>query len=219
MTERNPDREESRDPLDEEAIWAEIVASYGEEPADDPDRPESESERGVEDLDLDKAIDLEKDSEPAKGGLDQVDRELDRLDRDLDQLDKDLDQVDKGLGKSVLRPDDGSLSFTVYAAGTGPRDWDAAEPSDDDLDESDDGHFVPPDPPLPKADTTAKFAWLAVLGGPLLLVLMTVLQQELTWWAGLLGIGGFIGGFATLVIRMRPGGDEDDELPGGGAVV
>ncbi|WP_419994230.1 hypothetical protein [Streptomyces boninensis] len=196
MTERNPDREESRDPLDEEAIWAEIVASYDQDTADAPDI----ESRKIENLDLDKGIDPDK----ATG-----------LDKDA----ADDDPLDKGLGKSVLRPADGSNSFTVYAAGTGPRDWEAPEASDDDLGEHDEGHFVPPDPPLPKADTTAKFAWLAVLGGPLLLVLMTILQQEFTWWAGLLGIGGFLGGFATLVMRMRPGGDEDDDLPGGGAVV
>jgi hypothetical protein len=118
------------------------------------------------------------------------------------------------------QPQDGTRSFTVYAAGTGPRDWDAPEPSDDDLDETDDGHFVPPEPPpLPKGDTTAKFAWLAVLGGPALMLIMVIFRQPMTWWSTLIGVGGFLGGFATLIARMRPGGDEDDDLPGGGAVV
>lgn len=36
MTERDPDRGEGHDPIDEEAAWAEIVAGYGEEPADPP---------------------------------------------------------------------------------------------------------------------------------------------------------------------------------------
>ena len=40
----------------------------------------------------------------------------------------------------------------------------------------------------------------------------------MTWWLATLGIGGFLGGFATLVTRM--GTDEDDEGdPGRGAVV
>jgi hypothetical protein len=40
----------------------------------------------------------------------------------------------------------------------------------------------------------------------------------MTWWLTTLGIGGFLGGFATLVMRMK--GDEDDEQdPGRGAVV
>jgi hypothetical protein len=43
-------------------------------------------------------------------------------------------------------------------------------------------------------------------------------QLDLTWWAILLGVGGFLGGFSTLVARMRTG-EDDDDLPGGGAVV
>ncbi|NLU74533.1 hypothetical protein HCC61_17920 [Streptomyces sp. HNM0575] len=115
-------------------------------------------------------------------------------------------------------------SFTVYSAGSGPRDW-SLPSADDEPDgageEDDEGHFVPPEPPpLPQPDTTAKFAWLAVLGGPLLLIFMVVFQQELTWWIATLGVGGFLGGFATLVARMRDGRDEDDwDDPGRGAVV
>src|SRR5690606_13790045 len=36
VTERDPERGEGRDPIDEEAAWAEIVAAYGEEPEDPP---------------------------------------------------------------------------------------------------------------------------------------------------------------------------------------
>lgn len=106
-------------------------------------------------------------------------------------------------------------SFTVYAAGTGPRDY-----RPDDGDEDDEGHFVPPEPPpLPEADPTTKFAWLAALGGPLLLFACMVTQTTMTWWLYTLGIGGFLGGFATLVARMRDDGDEDEDDPGRGAVV
>ncbi|MCL7423681.1 hypothetical protein ACFVP3_21905 [Streptomyces sp. NPDC057806] len=115
-----------------------------------------------------------------------------------------------------VRPLGGSVAF---APGVGPRDYSAPEPTDGDFDEDDEGHFVPPEPPeLPAADTTAKFAWLAVLGGPILLLLAVLLGWEMTWWLTTLGIGGFLGGFATLVMRMRTG-DEDDDDPGRGAVV
>ncbi|MFE3065500.1 hypothetical protein ACFXG6_23090, partial [Streptomyces roseus] len=97
--------------------------------------------------------------------------------------------------------------------GAAPRDHTPAEP-----DEKDEGHFVPPEPELPQADTTAKFAWLAVVGGPVLLLVAVLLQWEMTWWLTALGIGGFLGGFATLVARMSQGDDEDDD-PGRGAVV
>ena len=114
------------------------------------------------------------------------------------------------------KPLGGSVSF---APGVGPRDYTAAEPSEDDFDEDDEGHFVPPEPPpLPTADTTAKFAWLGVIGGPILLLLAVLLSWDMTWWLATLGIGGFLGGFATLVMRMRTD-DEDDGDPGRGAVV
>lgn len=115
------------------------------------------------------------------------------------------------------KPLGGSVSFAPGVGG--PRDYSVAEPSENDLDETDEGHFVPPEPPpLPDADVTSKFAWLGVLGGPLLLLLAILLGWEMTWWLTTLCIGGFLGGFATLVMRMRTD-DEDDDDPGRGAVV
>jgi hypothetical protein len=119
-------------------------------------------------------------------------------------------------GDKTGKPLGGSVSF---APGVGPRDYRAPEPSDDDLGEDDDGHFVPPEPPpLPEADATAKFAWMGVLGGPVLLLLAVLLGWNMTWWLTTLSIGGFLGGSATLVMRMRTD-DEDDDDPGRGAVV
>ncbi|MFE2459069.1 hypothetical protein [Streptomyces sp. NPDC059402] len=110
-------------------------------------------------------------------------------------------------------------SSVAFAPGVGPRDHTPAEPSDDDFDADDEGHFVPPEPPpLPEADPTTKFAWLGVIGGPVLLLLAVLLGWDMTWWLTTLSIGGFLGGFATLVVRMRTG-DEDDDDPGRGAVV
>ena len=78
---------------------------------------------------------------------------------------------------------------------------------------------MPPEPPpLPEADVTAKFAWLGVLGGPVLLLLAVAARLGDDLVADHLGIGGFLGGFATLVMRMN-GDDEDDDDPGRGAVV
>jgi hypothetical protein len=130
---------------------------------------------------------------------------------------------DGGAGRPV-RPLGSSVSFAPGVLsgggpGSGPRDHTPPEPSEDDYDEDDEGHFVPPEPPpLPSADTTAKFAWLAVIGGPVLLLLAVVLGWDMTWWLTTLGIGGFLGGFVTLVVRMNPGDEEDDD-PGRGAVV
>jgi hypothetical protein len=118
------------------------------------------------------------------------------------------DEPAKPLGSSVS-----------FAPGVGPRDFTPAESSEGDFDADDEGHFVPPEPPpLPAADTAAKFAWLGVIGGPILLLVAVLLGWEMTWWLTTLGVGGFLGGFATLVTRMKTG-DEDDDDPGRGAVV
>lgn len=127
---------------------------------------------------------------------------------------------DKGAGKQgPPKPPEKPLgSSVVFAPGvSGPRDYEVAEPADGD--DHDEGHFVPPEPPpLPEADVTAKFAWLAVVGGPVLLLIAVLLQWDMTWWLTTLCVGGFLGGFVTLVARMQDA-DEDDDDPGSGAVV
>ncbi|MCT9141211.1 hypothetical protein [Streptomyces violarus] len=209
MAEHDSDREDREPdeqgvPFDEEAAWAAIVAAYGEEP---PDPPGAKPFKSIEDLALletptnddrvDTAGDAAKPAEPegpeAKGPGDKP-----------------------ATPATPATPLGGSVSF---APGVGPRDYSAPEPAEDDFDEDDEGHFVPPEPPpLPEADVTAKFAWLGVLGGPVLLLLAVVFGWDMTWWLATAGIGGFLGGFATLVMRMRTD-DEDDEDPGRGAVV
>ncbi|GAA1919821.1 hypothetical protein GCM10009837_51330 [Streptomyces durmitorensis] len=198
-----PDGDESREPekrqepseglpLDEDAAWQAIVAGYGQEPADPPGAKPFKS---IEDLAL---------LEPETNGT------PDAAAKDATAPD---DPDDSGSKKTL----GGSVSFAPGVGG--PRDYDAPEASDDDLGEDDEGHFVPPEPPpLPAADVTAKFAWLAVLGGPLLLLLAVLLGWQMTWWLTTLSIGGFLGGFGTLVSRMK-GDDEEDEDPGRGAVV
>lgn len=183
-------------PFDEDAAWAAIVAGYGDEP---PDPPGAKPFKSVEDLAL-----LEAETNDDKPDADKPDANK----PEADEPAADRPASARPLGSSV-----------AFAPGVGPRDHSLAEPSDDDLDEDDEGHFVPPEPPpLPEGDTTAKFAWLGVLGGPVLLLLAVVLGWDMTWWLTTLSIGGFLGGFATLFMRMHPG-DEDDDDPGRGAVV
>ncbi|MEJ8647577.1 hypothetical protein WKI65_05665 [Streptomyces sp. MS1.AVA.3] len=199
MAERSP--RDPRDPLDEEAAWAEIVAGYGDQPSfaagDGDGKDEPAGSDGKKDTGQDEAGDG-KDGDSKAG-------------------DSKADDSKAGAGTDEpARPG----SFVVFAPGVGPRNWTAAEASDDDFDETDEGHFTPPEPPpLPEADVTTKFAWLAVIGGPMLLVAMVLLQQPVTWWITVLGIGGFLGGFATLVARMKKDDEDDNDLPGSGAVV
>ncbi|WP_328482418.1 hypothetical protein OHS71_29845 [Streptomyces sp. NBC_00377] len=184
--------EEQSVPFDEDAAWAAIVAGYGEEPADPPG---SKPFKSVEDLAL-----LEVEPNDDESGTPSAEEPA----------------RDPGEEKKPAKPLGSSIAF---APGVGPRDHTAPEPAEDDFDADDEGHFVPPEPPpLPDADTTAKFAWLGVIGGPLLLLLAVLLGWEMTWWLSTVGIGGFLGGFATLVMRMRTD-DEEDGDPGRGAVV
>ncbi|MFF5358811.1 hypothetical protein ACFY4I_05305 [Streptomyces scabiei] len=192
--EDRPAGEEQHVPFDEDAAWRAIVAGFGTEP---PDPPGAKPFRSVEDLAL-----LEAEPEEAE------------------------DPSPGAGGPAAPRPLGSSVAFAP-GVGAGPRDYSVPDPVGEDPDQDDpdaddedgEGHFVPPEPPpLPEADTTARFAWLGVIGGPVLLLLAVLLGWDMTWWLTTLGIGGFLGGFATLVMRMN-GGDEDEDDPGRGAVV
>nr|WP_226967273.1 hypothetical protein [Streptomyces phaeolivaceus] len=187
--------EEQHVPFDEDAAWRAIVAGFGAEP---PDPPGAKPFKSVEDLAL---IEAEPEESTDKS-------------------------PDAAAGPAAPKPLGSSVAFAP-GVGAGPRDYSVPDPvgedpdTDDEAtdDEDDEGHFVPPEPPpLPEADVTAKFAWLGVIGGPVLLLLAVLLGWEMTWWLTTLGIGGFLGGFATLVMRMKHD-DEDDDDPGRGAVV
>ncbi|MDI3403058.1 hypothetical protein QIS96_04355 [Streptomyces sp. B-S-A6] len=221
MAEHGAERDGSREEddghprLDEDAAWEAIVAGYGEEP---PDPPGAKPFKSVEDL-----AGLQAEANDAKTTSRQTAAEDAASEPSPDASeDDDKSGGDKGSGKDSGSGDGkvlgGSLTFAP-GVGPGPRDYSPSSAADDDFDEDDEGHFVPPEPPpLPEADTTAKFAWLAVVGGPVLLLLAVLLGWDMTWWLTTLGIGGFVGGFATLVLRMSGDDDEDDD-PGRGAVV
>ncbi|SDT05398.1 hypothetical protein [Actinopolymorpha singaporensis] len=76
--------------------------------------------------------------------------------------------------------------------------------------------FVPPPPPpLPRLDPVTKAAWAALLGGPALLLLTVLVGGYLPSWSAAFGVLAFIGGFLTLVVRMKGGPPDDDD----GAIV
>lgn len=203
---REPD--EQHVPFDEKAAWEAIVAGYGEEP---PDPPGAKPFRSVEDLAL-----------PAEDGTAEGTEPPDKPTSVTGPDASDKAGADSSGGPAATGPLGSSVAFAPGVgprAGAGPRDYSLAEPDDEDLGPDDEGHFVPPEPPpLPPADTTAKFAWLGAIGGPVLLLLAVLLGWDMTWWLATVCIGGFLGGVATLVARMRPD-DEDGDDPGRGAVV
>ncbi|GGZ66792.1 hypothetical protein GCM10010371_28450 [Streptomyces subrutilus] len=204
-------------PLDEEAAWAAIVAGYGQEP---PDPPGARPFRPIENLLL-----PEEDVKPLPASAPAGPAAEPETKPDAKSGAKQEKQPETDAPEAKPEPPaaagtvlGGSVVFAPGVGAAGPRDHALAEPKDDDLSAAEEGHFVPPEPELPQADTTTKFAWLAVVGGPVLLLLAVLFQWEMTWWLTTLGIGGFLGGFATLVGRMAHDDDEDDD-PGRGAVV
>ena len=203
MTDGNPqqggagDEREPTLPEDEEAAWAAIVAGYGEYPSEVPDEhlpaghPPDDSER--------RGAVPDGAARPARADAD--DEEAPDA-REIGDVRDDAPR--SGTTDNRIR------SFTVYPAGAAPRDWQPPHDHDDD-------HFTPPEPPpLPETDTATKCAWAGALGGPVLLVGAVLFGVPLSWWILTLGIGGFLAGFATLLTGLR---DDDDEDPGGGAVV
>jgi hypothetical protein len=107
------------------------------------------------------------------------------------------------------RPDPGATASqrrVIRPASPGPTD-------------ADDEDFVPPvPPPLPSLDPVAKGAWTALFAGPGYLLIATVVGWAIPGWAAFLAVAAFVGGFATLVIRM---GDKPprDSGPDDGAVL
>ncbi|MET7753320.1 hypothetical protein ABZT27_01245 [Streptomyces sp. NPDC005389] len=215
-------------PIDEEAAWAAIVAGYGEEPADPPG---AKPYRTVENLSLPEPEDDGEDEDagevrpvkpaPAAGkGTPWKPRPTTGGTSPEGKADEEPgaeEEPEAGPERPALGS---SVVFAPGVRSAGPRDYSPAEP-DDAPDGSDEGHFVPPEPPpLPDADVTTRFAWLAVVGGPVLMLVAVLLSWDMTWWLTTLCIGGFLGGFATLVGRMKHDDDDDGfDDPGRGAVV
>jgi len=73
----------------------------------------------------------------------------------------------------------------------------------------DDGDFEPPEPPpIPRGDTTTRFAWFAAIGGPVLMLASMLLGLG-TFLTGV-GLATFVSGFAVLVARMDDKPRQDD---------
>ncbi|MEV5973584.1 hypothetical protein [Streptomyces sp. NPDC051921] len=229
------DGEREPQPIDEAAAWAAIVAGYGEEPADPPGaRPF----RPVEDLQLpempeddegtarDARTAPDAPGKPAAADIPTATEKPDKFRKpEAPRGEPEVPPAEPGSPGD--EPDKPALGSSVVFApgvalgGGGPRDYALPEP-DESSGAADEGHFVPPEPPpLPEADTTTRFAWLAVVGGPVLMLLAVLLQWDMTWWLTTLCVGGFLGGFVTLVARMKHDDEDDDGFddPGRGAVV
>src|SRR6266516_3440441 len=61
---------------------------------------------------------------------------------------------------------------------------------------------APTPPPLPRLDPASKGAWAALFGGPLYLLIAVMAGWQVPNWAAFCAVAAFVGGFATLVVRM-----------------
>jgi hypothetical protein len=74
----------------------------------------------------------------------------------------------------------------------------------------DDEPFVPPPaPPIPAGEPATRYAWAAFLGGLGFLVLDALVRFDVTQGVRMIALLVTVGGFVTLVARMKDGGPED----------
>jgi hypothetical protein len=84
-------------------------------------------------------------------------------------------------------------------------------------DEDTEGYTPPPAPPLPRISTAASFGVGAIAFGLLLFVWPGLLPMAMNTVL-LLAFGSIVAGFATLIWRLRPGDDDDDDFDDGARV-
>lgn len=93
------------------------------------------------------------------------------------------------------------------------------DPLDSEATWSDEGHFVPPQPPpVPAMEPRRKLAWIGLFGSPVLMLAAVVLGWNYPGWVMGTLVIGFVGGFGYLVATM-PRNRPDDWSGDDGAVV
>jgi hypothetical protein len=100
----------------------------------------------------------------------------------------------------------------------GPSLLDGLDTFGADLPDDDEPFVPPPPPPLPRISFQAIAGVIGILVGLFLFFdpgLLPLGEQA----SMLLGLVGIIGGAAALIMRLRPGGPDDPDLPDDGAVV
>ncbi len=71
--------------------------------------------------------------------------------------------------------------------------------------------FVPQTPPpIRITDPITGLAWICVLGGPLVIVIVGIFAGTIPWALGIGATLAFVGGFITLVVRAKDRPRQDD---------
>ena len=205
------DREMTGDPS-EEAAWRDLVAHYATPvTADGTPTPWPTRE------DLPSPGTPDEEASPDGSGQDTADLDI----AGLDMSGPDLPGPDEPEADATPQPGPRWPTVPGPFGGMNPgppqirivRPASPAPPGDDD------DHFVPPEPPpMPRLDPITKGAWVALFGGPAYLLLAVMLSWQVPSVAAFIAVAAFVGGFATLVVRM---GDRPprDSGPDDGAVV
>jgi len=82
-------------------------------------------------------------------------------------------------------------------------------------DEEDERYIPDPLPPPRTLDPVAKGAWVAVIGGPAyLLIVGLFLHWSISATAAFIAVAAFVGGFATLVVKLGDNSRRDDDDDG-----
>jgi hypothetical protein len=98
-----------------------------------------------------------------------------------------------------------------------PDDVPPLAPESVPVDDPEDRYVPPEAPPITSTDLASRLAWFGVLGAPLLLLIAALTLNRLPSLMVVGAVLGFVGGFATLVVRLPR--DRDDNGPDDGAVV
>jgi hypothetical protein len=195
----------------DEAAWRDLIARFDAptDQATDPPWPSSE----------DVAWPMAGGADPAGSGPDSSDL-LGEHSASADASEADpagTDVVSQGSPADpvITRDSPGRIAGT-YLPNDGTRIIRYAGPPRDYLppDEEDEPYAAAPLPPPAKLDPIAKAAWVGVIGGPgYLLVVSLVLHMAVSATAAFIAIAAFVGGFATLIVKLgdRSPRDDDDD--------
>lgn len=120
------------------------------------------------------------------------------------------DDVDEAWAKIVAgygpEPDDRATLDADPGEPQHPENPPVEDPQPDDPQPNDDGHYVPPaPPPLPRPVGVVGAAWVALLGGPIVLLVATVLGWELPTVVTAACVLGFVGGLVFLIAQLDDG--------------
>ncbi|MFC7374306.1 hypothetical protein ACFQS2_11480 [Brachybacterium sp. GCM10030267] len=193
------DRPNAHDPRDVDAEFARMLESEGMmlNPGEAPHEPAAE-DHGPPPRDPDEDGDAPADQDPGTGGPDEDDLWSFSADSPSEPP-----SAESRARSRAAHPSAGPPDVADGVRGTaGPRELD-----DDEVLY---GDFEPPDPDLPEPSSGALWSWTALIGGFVLMLVVTAsatLPDFLAWLGGLAAIGGLV----SLLLRVPRSRDGDDD--------